>query len=279
MNSTVVRDTKVGVLDKAMRILDAFSAGDVALTPQQIAKQTSMSLPTVYRLAQVLSEHGWLMKEGQKFRLGMALLRMGAMVAEGIDVRSRALPHLRWLKEQTDENAELHIRINESRVALEVVLSPHNLRHFVEIGTPLPLHIGAGGKALLAWLPEREQSELIAASAAHFSNYPLADLQALQQNLAHIREVGWAMSEGERAADVAAIAAPIFDVNKQVVGAMVLAAPLVRLGAKERAEYVPLVCEAARRVSLDMGYVTQEKTEGYAEMGDHEGIGSNKFVI
>ena len=255
MNSMVVRGTKVGVLDKAMRILSAFPGGDVALTPQQIAKHTGMSLPTVYRLVQVLDEHGWLMKEGQRFRLGIALLRMGTMVANGIDVRSQALPHLRWLKEQTSENSELYIRVKESRIAVEVVRSPHNLATFVDIGAPLPLHVGAGGKVLLAWLPDAEQSEVIAASVARYSNYPLADMSALKEKLAHIRDVGWAISEGERAADVGAIAAPIFNASKQIVGAMVLAAPIVRLKVKERDAYIPLVCEAARRVSHDMGYL------------------------
>ncbi|HLX56239.1 MAG TPA: IclR family transcriptional regulator [Ktedonobacteraceae bacterium] len=259
MDSTVVRDTRVGVLDKAMRILRAFPGGDVALTPQQIARSTGMALPTVYRLAQELSEYGWLMKEGQRFRLGMTLLRLGAMVAEGIDVRSRALPHLRLLKEQTGENAELHVRSNESRAALEVVRSPHNLRPFVDIGAPLPLHVGAGGKILLAWLSDREQSALIIASAARYNDYPLADVQELKNKLAQIREMGWAVSEGERAAGVSAIAAPVFDVSNQVVAAMVLAAPTVRLGARERTRYIPLLCDAACDTSLDLGYVAQKK--------------------
>ena len=258
MDSTVVRDTKVGVLDKAMRILRAFPGGNVALTPQEIARLTGMSLPTVYRLAQVMGEHGWLMKEGQQFRLGMTLLRLGTMVADGIDVRSRGLPHLRWLKEQTGENSELYIRVKESRIAIEAVRGLHNLSTFVEIGAPLPLHVGAGGKILLAWLPDEEQSSLIAASADRYSKYPISDVQALKNGLAQIHERGWAVSEGERAADVGAIAAPIFDVNKQVVGAMVLAAPLVRLGAREQTEYRPLVCEAGRRASIDMGYVARE---------------------
>jgi DNA-binding IclR family transcriptional regulator len=181
------------------------------------------------------------------------------MVAEGIDVRARALPHLRWLKEQTGENAELHIRSNESRVALEVVRSPHNLRLFVDISTSLPLHLGAGGKVLLAWLPESEQSELIAASMTRYSNYPQIDAHELKNNLAQIREIGWAISYGERAADVTAIAAPVFDVSNQVVAAMVLAAPTVRMGTQERAAYIPLVCDAARRTSLDMGWAAREK--------------------
>ena len=259
MDLSTVPDTKVGVLDKAMRILYTFPGGNVTLTPQQIAKSTGMSLPTVYRLAQVLSEHGWLMKEGQQYRLGMTLLHLGAKVAEGIDVRSCALPHLRWLKEQTNENAELFIRSNESRIAIEVVLSPHNLRVFVAVGTPVPLHVGAAGKILLAWLPDTEQSELILTSVARYSDHPLGDLQALEMKLARIREAGWATSEGERVAGLSAIAAPVFNASKEVVAALALAAPTVRLGPEERDKYVPLVCEAAWRTSHDMGYVVDGK--------------------
>lgn len=259
MQVTAVPDTKVGVLDKAMRILYSFPDGDTALTPQQIAKRTDMPLPTVYRLAQVLSEHGLLRKEGQQFRLGMELMRLGAMVAEGIDVRARALPHMRWLRDSTGENAELFVRSNESRIAIEVVLSPHNLRVFVHVGSAVPLHVGAAGKVLLAWLPDDEQTALLKASIARYSSHPSGDLQAYKTKLAQVREAGWAFSEGERADGLSAIAAPVFDARKEVVGAIALVAPSVRLGTDEQARYVPLVCEAAKRASLDMGYVSEQR--------------------
>src|SRR5581483_2570110 len=108
MEKAEARETKVGVLDKAMAILLAFLAGNIALSPQEIAARTDMPLPTVYRLAQALCEHGMLMKDGVRFRLGMTLLRLGTVVAEGIDVRQQVQSNLRWLNVQTEENAELH---------------------------------------------------------------------------------------------------------------------------------------------------------------------------
>ena len=252
-------DSKVGVLDKAMSILRVFPRGDVTLTPMEIATQTGLPLSTVYRLAQALCTHGLLMKDGQRFRLGMMLLHLGALVAEGIDVRSRALPHLRWLKEQTGENAELHIRYEETRIAVEVVRSPHNLRSFVDIGALLPLHVGAGGKILLAWLPAEEQTAMILASIARFTSVQAIDVSALKEKLAQVRADGWAVSEGERASGVSAIAAPIFDAGGQVSGALVLAAPTMRLGAEGQALFIPLVCEAARRTSYDIGYLNLER--------------------
>ncbi|HYK86367.1 MAG TPA: IclR family transcriptional regulator [Ktedonobacteraceae bacterium] len=257
MPSSGVADTKVGVLDKAVAILHVFLDGDVALTPLEIAQRTQLPVPTVYRLAQALHEHGLLKKDGQRFGLGMTLLRLGSMVAENNDVRTQALPHLKWLREQTGENAELHIRHDETRLAVEIIRAAHNLRPFVEVGAPLPLHQGAGGKVLLAWLPPAERSRLAIASTVRFRGRPF-DVSKLLAELEHIRDVGWAMSEGERASGVSALAAPVFDFSGQVVGALILAAPTVRLGEAERATYIPLVCEAARRTSHDLGFVAEK---------------------
>jgi DNA-binding IclR family transcriptional regulator len=249
------RETKVGVLDKAMTILLIFNRGDQALSPQEIAERTDLPLPTVYRLAQALSEHGLLMKEGARFRLGMTLLRLGMLVAEGVDVRQQAMRHLKWLNEQTGENAELQIRQEETRLVIEVVSSPHNLRPFADVGVLLPLHRGAAGKVLLAWLPAGQREALALASAARYGDD--FDVTRLLSELEHVRLTGWAKSDGERFPDVSAIAAPIFAADGQVAGAMTLVAPSSRLDAEQCARYTPLVCEAARRVSYDLGYSRQ----------------------
>lgn len=246
--------TKVGVLDKAMAILCVFPRGDVSFSPREIAARTGLSLPTVYRLVRALEEHGLLEKEGERFKLGLALLDLGARMAGGIELRREVLPHLEWLSERTGENAELHIRREEARVPVELVRSSQNLRPFVEIGAPLPLHLGAAGKVLLAWLPEEEQGSLAAASAARFGGAEAFDAGALRERLRKVRLEGWAASDGERSPGVAAIAAPVFGVRGEVEGALLLSAPSVRLPAKQRRKFVPLVCEAAARASRDLGY-------------------------
>src|SRR6266567_4687245 len=171
------RETRVGVLDKAMSILSAYSRGDLALSPLEIATRTGLPLPTVYRLAQALSEHGLLMKDGQRFRLGMTLLRMGMLVAEGI---------------------------------------------------------------------------------AHFDVDQSFDPHQFYAELEHVRTVGWAASDGERVSGVSALAAPVFDAAGHVAAALTLVAPLARLSDEQRARYMPLVCEAARRTSRDLGYVQRD---------------------
>ena len=246
--------TGVGVLDKAMAILRVFPRGDVFFSPREISARTGFPVPTVYRLTRALEEHGLLEKEGERFKLGLALLHLGARVAGGIELRREVMPHLEWLSELTGENAELHIRREEARVPLELVRSSQNLRPFVEIGAPLPLHLGAAGKVLLAWLPEEKQDSLGAASAARFGGTEVFDKEALRERLRRVRMEGWAASDGERSPGVAAIAAPVFGGGGEVEGALLISAPSVRLPARQRRKFVPLVREAAARASRDLGY-------------------------
>jgi DNA-binding IclR family transcriptional regulator len=130
----------VGVLDKAMTVLRAFPLGNVALSPREVAGRTDTALPTVYRL---LVQHGMLEKSGGQYRLGISLPHLGGRVAEGMEVRRQAQPHLEWLAECASENAEPHVRRKETRIPVELVRSLQNLWPIVEIGEPLPLHLGA----------------------------------------------------------------------------------------------------------------------------------------
>lgn len=247
-------ETGVGVLDKIVEILHAFPRGNVDLSPQVISARTGLPLPTVYRLLRALGEHELVERKGSHYRLGLALLHLGTRVAEGVEIRRQAFPHLEWLNEKTGENAELHIRREETRVPLELVRSSHNLRPFVEIGASLPLHLGAPGKVLLAWLPEEKRDALAAASAARFGGESPFDEQALREQLSRIRAEGWAASDGERSPGVGAIAAPVFDAGGEVAGAVLISAPSVRLSEKRVRELAPLVREAASRASLDLGH-------------------------
>jgi IclR family acetate operon transcriptional repressor len=256
-------DIRVGVLDKAMSILLAFPRSGMALTPQELAARTGLPLPTVYRLAQALCDHGMLMKDGPRFRLGITLLRLGMLVAEALDVRKQALPHLQWLNAQTGENAELHIRQGDARMVLEMVSSPHNLRPFADIGAPIPLHRGAAGKVLLTWLSPDLRASLLAGSTARFDRLDGGEADGdapstVAAELDEVRARGWAISSGERSPGVSAIAAPVFDAGGQVIAALALVAPTARLGSEQCQRSVPLVCEAARRTSYDMGYTSHE---------------------
>ncbi|MGH3423225.1 MAG: IclR family transcriptional regulator, partial [Nocardioidaceae bacterium] len=130
----------VGVLDKVMAILHLFPNGSTRMQPPEVAARVGIAAPTAYRLMKGMTEHGLLEHDALGYRLGVTLLHLGSRVADGLDLNHLARPHLEWLRDQTSENAELHLLHGCCRVPIEVVTSNQNLRPMGQVGVPLPLH-------------------------------------------------------------------------------------------------------------------------------------------
>ena len=247
----------VGVLDKVMAVLHVFPDGTTRLEPVQVAVRLGISQPTAYRLMKAMADHGLLERDPAGYRLGVSLLHLGAKVAEGLDVKHAAHPHMVWLRDETGENAELHLRHGHTRVPIDVVASRLNLRPMGQVGIPFPLHVGASAKVLLAWLEPDEVCALTEASlAADPEHHPLQfDATDFERALAQTRDRGWAGSDGEREAGVASYAAPVRDRFGVVVAAMVVSGPSTRVMAEPAVgRIVEAVSEAAQRASANLGY-------------------------
>ncbi|HET7357143.1 MAG TPA: IclR family transcriptional regulator [Nocardioidaceae bacterium] len=246
---------QVGVLDKVMAILHAFPDGAGRLQPPEIATRLGISQPTAYRLMKGMAEHGLLDYDTGGYRLGVELLHLGARVTDGLSLYHVARPHLEWLRDTTSENAELHLLHGHTRVPIEVMASPRNLRPMGQVGVPFPIHVGASSKVLLAWLPAPDRRSL--ANESHRADPSPAsfDPQAWEEELTHTRECGWAESDGEREDGVSSIAAPVRDHSGSVVAAMVLSGPTTRfVDPKVRSSARQATLEAAARASAAIGH-------------------------
>ncbi|HEX6516984.1 MAG TPA: IclR family transcriptional regulator [Nocardioidaceae bacterium] len=247
---------EVGVLDKVMAILHAFPDGAVRLQPPEVATRLGLSQPTAYRLMKSMAEHGLLDHDSGGYRLGVVLLHLGARVTDGLNLYHLARPHLEWLRDTTAENAELHLLHGHTRVPIEVVASPQNLRPMGQVGVPFPVHVGASSKVLLAWLSPRERHSLAAASHRADPDAAPFDDATWEEELALTRQRGWAESDGEREHGVSAIAAPVRDHAGAVVAAMVLSGPTIRFtDPAVRAAAREATVLAAARTSGAIGHV------------------------
>jgi DNA-binding IclR family transcriptional regulator len=129
----------VGVLDKAVSILDALSAGPLALGG--VVEATGLSRATAHRLATALEAHGLIERDGQRrFRLGPRL--------RAPELPALARPALERLREATEESVQLYVRQGDQRLCVAALESPHGLRTIVPVGALLPLDRGSAGKVL-----------------------------------------------------------------------------------------------------------------------------------
>ncbi|MGH9283367.1 MAG: IclR family transcriptional regulator [Acidimicrobiales bacterium] len=129
----------VGVLDKAVAILDALEQGPLALA--DLVAATGLSRATAHRLATALAGHELVGRDGEgRFTLGPRFVRRS--------LEEAARPALEALRDATGESAQLYMPRNGGRLCVVSLESPHSLRTIVPAGAVLPLDQGSAGKVL-----------------------------------------------------------------------------------------------------------------------------------
>ncbi|MGH9153497.1 MAG: IclR family transcriptional regulator, partial [Acidimicrobiales bacterium] len=129
----------VGVLDKAVAILDALEHGPLALA--QLVASTGLSRATAHRLATALQGHDLVGRDAAgRFVLGPRLVRRS--------LEDAARRPLATLRDATGESAQLYVPRNGARLCVVSLESPHSLRTIVPAGAVLPLGQGSAGAVL-----------------------------------------------------------------------------------------------------------------------------------
>ena len=243
---------RILVLSKARTILDAFSEGDSELTLQALTTRSGIPPTTCLRLVRNLVHEGFLERTGDRYRMGMSIVRWAAYALDGRDLVVSARPILEQLRDETGESAHLCVRQGGFRVMVAVAESRHSVLRLLRVGEVVPLHVGSTGKVFLAFddaAPIPDVASLVAYTAQ-----TRVDLELLKADVEKIRALGYAMSFEERDVGAVGITAPIFDHRRSMVGAIGLSGPIQRLDLRRANDLVPSVCAAGRSISERLTY-------------------------
>jgi DNA-binding IclR family transcriptional regulator len=246
-----VVDTDVGVIDRAVAILDAVQHG--ARTHAAVVIATGLSRTTAHRLLKSLDAHGLLEYVGGRgYRLGPRLLRLAAGAMQEPSLRDAAHPALERLAAATGESAQLYVTSLDGRVCVDAVESSSELRTFVPIGDELPLWAGSAGKVFLASMLAEQAEAHITRAHALTAATPTAD--RLRRQLATVRRQGWATSAGERQAGVGSVSAPVYGSRGETIAVVSISGPTSRIGRADAKRYAPAVVTAAAEIGRALGY-------------------------
>lgn len=218
----------VGVLDKAVLVLDALAATPATLG--ELTATTGLPRATAYRLATALAAHRLVARDGAgRFCLGGKVAELARGGAGVSDLAPAAVERLRDL---TGESAQVYVRQADQRVCVAAADRPSGLRDSVPVGAVLPLTAGSAAQIFLAWASAADRTRLL--SGAAFT----------ERELSAVRRRGWAASVGERESGVASVSAPVL-VGDQLVAAISVSGPIDRLGRTPGRRFAAAVQSAA----------------------------------
>jgi DNA-binding IclR family transcriptional regulator len=243
-------------VDRAVRILKALAGGPGRLGVSELSDRLGLAKGTVHGLLRTLHEHGLVEQhtDSDKYQLGPQLLQLSNRYLDLSDLRARSLVWSEALAGRTDEAVRVGVFHGDGMLVVHHVFRPDTSLQILEVGAVLPLHATALGKAVLAYLDDEVQRDLLGSSPPRLTGQTLVTPASLGRELAGVRERGYALEREEAVLGEAAVAAAIFDRHADAIGAIGVVGPRERVLKRGRERTLgTAVIEAARGISRDLG--------------------------
>jgi DNA-binding IclR family transcriptional regulator len=242
-----VLSQSVRSVDRALDILLCFTREDPARSLTQIAEAIHMSKTTVHRLLATLENKRFITRDNATglYRLGLRFIEMASLVLQDVELHRWAQPYLQRLAKECGETVDLSILDGSHVIYLEVIESPQRVKLAAAVGQRLPACFTASGKALLAFLPEEPVKKIISENLAATTNHNPVSIPEMIEDLRATAARGYAISEQEYEEEINAVAAPIFDKDRNPIASIAIVGPSFRL-SKDR---LPALGESLRRIT------------------------------
>lgn len=205
-------------VERALGILNAFSAQRPSMSLAEIAEETGLHKSTILRLTTSMAIYGFIHRDKDgRYSPGASVWRLGLVFRQQYIPRDRVAPTLKKLVAATGETASIYIRSGKERVCLYRENSPNLLRFHAEEGMRLNLSTGSSGAVL-----------------RHFSGEDVGDLSVFNEN-------GTATCLGQTIPEIYSISAPVFTASGDLFGALTVSGLGSRFDKKARDKAIPLL--------------------------------------
>ena len=251
-------------LERAGMILEVLSQHSQGLRLRDLSQKVKLTKGTTHRLLSSLAYLDFIRQNplNKHYLLSFKLVELGNRLLNQIDYRIEARPFLVELAERTRETAHMVI-LDQFEVLyidkVEAVGNTTGLRMASMLGSRIPAHCSAVGKALLAFLPEKRLEELALTNGLpKKTENTITDLKKLKEHLELVRKRGYAVDNEENEIGIRCIGAPIRDQRGKVIAAISISVPASRMQSRAMETMLKdRVVETALKISNKLGFQGQ----------------------
>ncbi|HXA61517.1 MAG TPA: IclR family transcriptional regulator [Streptosporangiaceae bacterium] len=242
-------------VDRAVTVLEILAReGEAGVT--DIAAELGVHKSTAFRLVSALENRDLVAQDVQrgKYRLGVGILRLAGATTARLDLVQESRPVCQALAREVGETVNITAPAGSEVLYLDQVAGPSALQIRDWVGQRLPAHATSNGKILLAYLPEPELTDWLAARRERFTDRTITGRRELERELQTIRERGYATAVDEMEFGLTAVAAPIRNASRGVMASVSVSGPSFRIPEDRVPEIAAAVCRAAAEISRRLGY-------------------------
>ena len=252
-------DSPSVAVERALAILEAVAPESDGLTNAAISRKLQIPKSSASYILRTLEKQGYLTRnpETGKYRVGLKVLSLSRGALTGIDVREVALPIMRHLMEKTNLTCHLAILDGPDAVYIEKV-EPHGfIKMDTWVGRRMRVHATSVGKTLVAHVPEERLEKILAERGMEKrTTKTITTLPRLLKDLEKVRQQGYAVDDEENNLGARCLGAPIFNQDGAIEASIGLSGTINQVNAQTMPRIVEALKDAARHISMGMGYRT-----------------------
>ena len=249
-------------IEKAIEMLNCFAGDQCILSLGEICKKTGIEKSTASRILSTLKKHGCLEKEDRRhgfYRIGYRIHFWNTCYDKQDNLLKLAKPVMKRLRDECGEAISLYTIEGYRRIGIAKIESIHEIGRVFPLGQYLPMHAGASGRVLLAFLPIGKKTAILKhLKLEQYTPNTICTRDKLEESMADIQEKGYGISLGEREEGAFSVTAPIKDGSGFAIASVTISGPIFRLNKNSTKKYIQLVTKAACDISKRLGFLDND---------------------
>ncbi|MCG6656614.1 helix-turn-helix domain-containing protein [Halomonas campisalis] len=241
----------VTALASGLEVILAFDEAHPRMTLSEVAARTGMNRAKARRFLLTLHALGYVRKQGRSFELAPRVLQLGYAFLSANNYRSVIQQVLEEITAECGESSSLGVLDGKEVIYVARSSAPHRLMAItLSIGTRLPAAYTSMGRVLLAQLSDAQLEGFLeeVVLEAH-TEHSVTTRSELRQRILAARQQGYAVVDQELDSGLRSLAAPAFDANGKLLGAINISTNAARVDLDTlMKEYLPLLQEKARLI-------------------------------
>ncbi|WP_423800523.1 IclR family transcriptional regulator [Neobacillus sp. SAB-20_R2A] len=239
-------------IDRAMQVIKVLAGSDTKrwFAISELSKECGLPVSTLHRLLQSMKQHGLIQQDSDSkfYSMGNAWLEYGLQMYDTFDFVGLIRPEMEKLMKIVEESVYFSKPNGLESMIVERIDCPNNpIRIYDQLGIRIPLNIGAANKVMLAHMPQKEAISNV------YSLVTEDEREAFLKLLREIRKQGYGESHGERTPGTSSVAAPIFNHQNELIGAISIGYVDLNVTEERKSLLIEKVIEYGLRISEKLG--------------------------
>lgn len=254
-------------VDRALTVLETLVNAEDPLTLTALAKAARIPLATCASIAHTLELRGYaerrIVGRSHFWRPTLRLYSLAAELVRKVDVPSLAQSELQALADELSMPVHVGVLDGSSVVYVAKAAVPGFIQFDTYRGKVAPFHLTALGRAIAAHLPPAQLKPLLnRLKPGRGPNAARVDAATFRAMLEDVRVAGYAIEDEEEQAEIACVAAPFFDAESRVVGAVGVTGFARELRGERRDAAIAGVVALGHEVSRRLGFASDGLVTG-----------------